>query len=202
MSAQRAIARQEAHRHHFVPQFLLRPWCINGVLQGYCWDSRNGKLACKCKGPKGFCYRLDLLALRARNLGRDALEKIQFGQIDTKGAAACDQLLTDDPKTLSADQRCDFARLLFSLEARRPANVNMLRVAGPKYLAECLDSDPEILAAMDSEGLANRPMRTARIRRSATSSARIRATNVGLPSVSAVPRTKGSSSEVVRSLTL
>jgi hypothetical protein len=33
----------------------------------------------------------------------------------------------------------------------------MLRVAGPQYLSEYLDNDPEILAAMESEGLASAP---------------------------------------------
>ncbi len=148
---------QEAHRHHFVPEFLLRPWFIEEELHGYWWDGRRGKLACKRKGPKSFCFQLDLLTLRAHDLGRDVLEKIFFGEIDTKGATARDQLLAGGPRSLKFDQRCDFARLLLSLDMRRPGNVRMLRVTGPRYLSKCLDNDPEILAAMESDGLAGTP---------------------------------------------
>lgn len=72
------------------------------------------------------------------------------------GAVVRDRLLNDGPESLDNDQRCDFARLLLSLEARRPATVQKLRDGG-SYLAEALDSDPEILQAMESEGLSGSP---------------------------------------------
>ena len=151
------MANEEAHQHHFVPQFLLRPWAVEGALRGYWWDERRGELACKLKGPKGFCCQIDLLTLRTHNLGRDALEKVFFGHIDTKGAEARDRILADGPYGLSGDEKCDFARLLLSLDARRPANVNTLRDVGRRRFAEALDGDHEILAAMADEGLAASP---------------------------------------------
>ena len=153
----RSMAGQEAHEHHFVPEFLLRPWCVEGLLLGYWWDDRRGELACKRKGTRGFCWQLDLLTLRSHSLGRDALEKVFFGDIDTKGAKARDRLLAGGPRNLNADQRCDFARLLLSLDARRRATVSDLRATGPRQIAESLDDDPEILAAMEDEGLAGAP---------------------------------------------
>jgi Protein of unknown function (DUF4238) len=151
------VRDHEARDHHFVPRFLLRPWCVGGLLHGYWWDRRRGELACKRKGPKGFCLQLDLLTLRAHDLGRDALERIFFGNIDTRGAEARDRLLVGGPRALNLDQRCDFARLLLSLDARRPAIVSNLRVKGPRYLAESLDDDPEILMVMEREGLVGAP---------------------------------------------
>jgi hypothetical protein len=153
----RSMAGQEAHEHHFVPEFLLRPWCVEGLLQGYWWDDRRGELACKRKGTRGFCWQLDLLTLGSHSLGRDALEKVFLGDIDTKGAKARDRLLAGGPRNLNADQRCDFARLLLSLDVRRPAIVSKLRVMGPRHIAKSLDDDPEILAAMESEGLVGTP---------------------------------------------
>ena len=150
------MVNEEAHKHHFVPQFLLRPWLVEDMLRGYWWDNRRGELVCKRRGPKAFCQQLDLLTLRAHKLGRDALETIFFGDIDTKGAKARDRLLADGPEGLSGDQRCDFARLLLSLDARRPSNVNMLRDGGRQF-AEGLDNDPEIIAAMAHEGLTEAP---------------------------------------------
>jgi Protein of unknown function (DUF4238) len=151
------MAKKEAHRHHFVPEFLLRPWCVDGTLWGYWWDDRSGKLACKRKGPKGFCWRLDLLTLQAHSLGRDALEKIFFGQVDSRGVKVRNRLLADGHESLNGDERCDFARLLLSLELRRPADVRTLRDAKRRYIADSLDSDSEILAALASEGVAGMP---------------------------------------------
>jgi phosphoglycolate phosphatase-like HAD superfamily hydrolase len=76
-------------------------------------------------------------------LGRDALEKVFFGDIDTKGAKARDRLLAGGPRNLNADQRCDFARLLLSLDARRRATVSDLRVTGPRHIAESLGLEPD-----------------------------------------------------------
>ncbi|HLI11068.1 MAG TPA: DUF4238 domain-containing protein [Alphaproteobacteria bacterium] len=148
---------EESREHHFVPQFLLRSWAVNGVLMGYWWDSRRSALVCKRKGPRAFGWQLGLLTLRAHKLGRDALERIFFGEVDTKGAYACSLLIKYGPSALNEDQRCDFARLLLSLEIRRPPIVATLRDSGRRHIAEALDSDPEILEAMALKNLAILP---------------------------------------------
>ena len=147
---------QEARKHHFVPEFLLKPWATEGSLRGYWWDSRKGALSCKRKGPDAFCFQVDLLTLSANKIGRDVLERLPFGHIDAAGAKVRDRLLTHGPESLSGDERCDFARLLLSLDGRRPATVAKLRAAG-RGMAEMLDSDPEILAALGERGLAEAP---------------------------------------------
>lgn len=82
-----------SHNHHFVPKLLLRPWLIDGVqghldLHGYWWDPRKQRLVCKKRGLNSFCCQLDLLTLRQHRLGRDAIERIFFGDVDTRGAEA------------------------------------------------------------------------------------------------------------------
>lgn len=57
------------------------------------------------------------------------------------------------PARLTEVQRCDFARLLLSLDARRPVNVEKLRKEVTRYLANELDADSEIRAAMDEHGI-------------------------------------------------
>ena len=150
------MAQQESHKHHYVPEFLLKPWAVDDDLSGYWWDARKGRLGCKRRGSGGFCYEIDLLTLKEHEDGSDVLERVFFGAIDTPGAVARDRLLKDGPKSLDNDQRCDFARLLLSLEARRSPIVKALRDGG-SYLAKTLDSDPEILHAMESEGLSGPP---------------------------------------------
>ena len=149
--------RQESHNHHYVSQFLLKPWTVDGVMNGYWWDNRQSRLACKRKGTKAFCKEIDLLTLEGQDEGSDAFERIFFGEIDSKGAIARHRLLKDGPEALDNDGRCDFARLLMSLEARRQTIVHQLRGEGAQSLAEAIDNDPEILSEMEKEGLFYNP---------------------------------------------
>ena len=151
------MPREEAREHHFLPQFLLRPWSVEGLLRGYWWDRRRGALVCKHRGTKAFCWQLDLLSLRAHNLGRDAIERVFFGDIDTRGAVARDTMLEFGSSKLTNDQRCDFARLLLSLDARRPANIAKLRDEGFAALVGGLDGDAEIRDAMSAHRIIERP---------------------------------------------
>ena len=148
----------ESRRHHFVPEFLLRPWATNGVLNGYWWKGHTRRLACRRKGPKAFCYEIDLLTVECHEGGGEVLGREFFAAIDTRGAAVRDQLLAEGPDSLDVDQRRDFARLLLSLEARRPSTVDRwLRTEGSRFLANALNEDPETREAMASEGLSDTP---------------------------------------------
>lgn len=152
----------ESRNHHFVPKLLLRPWLVREPtghhnLWGYWWDAERRRLVLKRRGLNSFCCQIDLLSLQAHHLGRDAIERFFFGEIDTKGAVARDILVETGPSRLSVDQRCDFARLLLSLEMRRPAIVCELRTKGREHLARELDTDREILAAMRETGISEAP---------------------------------------------
>ena len=127
------------------------------MLNGYWWDPRQERLACKRKGVRAFCFRLDLLTLSSHGLGRDALEKLFFGAIDRKGAYARDRLLEHGPKSLDAELRSDFARLLLSLDVRRPMTVSSLRQEGRWGIANALDSDAEVADAIAAAGLSVAP---------------------------------------------
>jgi hypothetical protein len=144
---------QESRRHHFVPQFLLRAWANGDLLDGYFWDSREQKIFCKTRGSKAFCFGIDLLTLKSHALGRDALEKLFFGTIDTEGAKVYDRIIAKGVTGLALDERREFARFLLSLEARRPAVIEQLREQGRKHFVEGLDSDERIRSEMMRAGL-------------------------------------------------
>lgn len=138
-------------RHHFVPELVLSPWLMKSradhdELTGVWWDDRSGTLKLKCKGVRAFCFQIDLLTLHYHRRGPDALERY-FEEIDTKGALVKDAILNSKLGSLDAMQRCDFARLLLSLDARRPVNVQKLR-SGETYMKNSLNNDPAILEAM------------------------------------------------------
>lgn len=153
---------QESRNHHFVPKFLLRPWMVEDPhghlnLWGYWWDPQRRRLIQKRRGLNSFCCQLDLLSLQEHNLGKDAIERLLFGEVDTRGAVARNLLVDGRMDDLSVDQRCDFARLLLSLDIRRPRVVTELRTKKRDYLANELDADSEILAAMSKEGINETP---------------------------------------------
>ena len=140
-----------------MPKFLLKSWATDGKLNGFWWDSRKRRLSCNRRGPKAFCNEIDLLTLNRHEEGRDVLERKYFEHIDTKGALARDRLLADGPASLSGVERCDFARLLLSLEARRPLVVGQLRGYGTQFLMEAVDNDPEILHEMTKLSIQSTP---------------------------------------------
>ena len=111
----------------------------------------------KRRGLNAFCWQLDLLTLKRHQLGRDVIEKVFFGEIDTNGAIARDILLENGPNKLTGNQRCDFVRLLLSLEARRPVVVRRLRTEGMSFLGNALDASPEIRNALAEHGIEDTP---------------------------------------------
>lgn len=152
---------QVSHKHHFVPKLLLSAWLKPDdknqvVLHGYYWNEMRGELACKRKGMDGFCRQIDLLTLSAHHLGRDAIERIFFGQIDHKGSIARNALIDRGPQSLSQEQRLDYARFVVSLEARRPKSVEMLREAG-QFFTNFFDESPEVVTAFEHEGISDQP---------------------------------------------
>jgi hypothetical protein len=107
-------------------------------------------------GVGAFCKELDLLSLKASGLRPDALEREFFGTVDDQGAKARDALLRDGV-LLDAGQRSDFARLLLSLDARRPPIVAKLRTEGAAHLRASVDLDEEVIAAMQAHGIIETP---------------------------------------------
>lgn len=156
------MAVEESISHHYVPKLLLRPWLKEEPLgqhnlSGYYWDDKGEKFRCKRSGLKSFCYEDNLLTLHAHPHGKDAIERQFFGVIDGKGAVARDLILKYGPGKLTEEQRCDFARLLLSLEMRRPQNVAKARNEGPSYFISEIDNDPELQKLMAEEGIPGTP---------------------------------------------
>jgi hypothetical protein len=144
--------------HHFVPKLLLRPWLVENNLHGYWWNARYRELCCKRRGLDAFCNQFELLALRTMGRARYDLEKVFFGEVDDRGAKARDMLLNAGPHYLTLDQRCDFVRLLLSLEARRPYVVNeLIRGRGGQFLRSSLDSDSEVIEWCKRHGITSKP---------------------------------------------
>lgn len=149
----------EPRRHHYVPELILNPWLQEKKpdqwsIRGYYWDEWTNSLRYRDRGAKAFCYGIDLLSLRGQRKTPVILETRYFQHIDAKGSEVRSFMLEHGPEALTGEQRCDFARLLLSLEARRPSNVQRLRTEVPDFFRKSLDEDPEIIAAMAAAGVA------------------------------------------------
>lgn len=145
-----------AREHHYVPRFLMRPWARQGELHGYYWDVFRSKVRVKKRGVSAFCKEVDLLSLEAAGLRSDALETDFFGNIDAQGASASAVLVEAGPNALTETQRTEFARLILSLDARRPQNIAKLRHMGSEA-QEAFDNDPEVINFLRSQGNSKKP---------------------------------------------
>ena len=145
-------SQQISHRQHHVPEFLMRPWAEDGVLSGYRWNPYRKTIECKRLGPKAFCYKIDAWMLDSHPLGRDALERLFFSPLDDEGAEARDILLDKGVQGLDVNYRCAFARLLLSLEVRKPQYIEQVY-----KLSNDFDEDAELLSALEQEGESGTP---------------------------------------------
>jgi len=119
-------------RHHFVAQFLLRNWATEGRLIAYHFEPRanrvienaNALVASACQIPNLNTY----FGVEASQ--RDFPEIGFFTpRVDTPAAKALQVMLTNGVRSLTPDQREDWARLLVSFGVRTPET---LREMGPK----------------------------------------------------------------------
>ena len=130
----------------------MRPWAEDGLLSGYRWHQHRETIECRRLGPKAFCYEIDAWMLDSHPLGPDALERRFFTPLDSEGAEARDILLDKGVQGLDVKRQCAFARLLLSLEARKPQHVEKVH-----NLSDEIDEDPEILSLMKQEGETGTP---------------------------------------------
>lgn len=146
-----------ARDHHYVPRFLLRAWALGEVVHGWWWNPWKDQLVVKSRGVASFCNQIDLLTIGRHQLGQDVIERIFFGHVDTRGASVYQKIISSGVQSLTGEERSDFARLLLSLEFRKPEMVRLLRDQS-KAWTQTLNNDPELLALMAEHGISKTPI--------------------------------------------
>lgn len=135
-------------RHHYVPQFLLRPWAEknnDGKIEVFRLDLKQ--IPSSRLTPKHTGYEENLYALtKAEVAGMDqqAVEKQFLRQVDNSGAHVRNKLDHDGLHSLTIDERTDWARFLMSLRIRQPDVVQMLRTMAADRLRGTLAAQPEL----------------------------------------------------------
>lgn len=92
------------------------------------------------------------------------LESRFFQAIDQQGRKSIDAILEKGVEALGSSERSDFARLMLSLEWRRPKMVERLRTEGTAKLIAELDDDPAIVDELRRQGIDETPSRFAQRR--------------------------------------
>jgi hypothetical protein len=137
--------------------FLLRPWARNGALWAY-YDGAE-EIVLKRVGPESSGMQRKQVYLLAERRNASLLDPHLTPRavpVDDRAAKVRVAMLRN-VRTLDAAQRTDFARLLLSLDARRPSTVARLKTEGASHLRGSLDVDGEVIAAMQAHGIDAKP---------------------------------------------
>jgi hypothetical protein len=118
-------------RHHFVPQFVLRGWSVNGRIVSYRWI--DGAQKAHQNTQQSVADACQIANLNDYfGLPRDRRDFPEVGfftpKIDTPASVAYNIVLRDGLSALTAAQCADWAGLLVSFAVRTPET---LRTMGP-----------------------------------------------------------------------
>lgn len=122
--------------HHYIPQFLLKEWTVDGELYRYT-EPFPGRIICDRKPTKatGFERRLYEMPLRAPE-HRQEVESVLMSYIDTRAADAHKRLLKKEKfHHLDADQRSAWITFILSLTLRTPHSFRAY-IAGVRAIYE------------------------------------------------------------------
>jgi hypothetical protein len=134
-------------RHHYVPEFLQKPWVKNspdGKLEVFRLDLQG--VPSNRHTPKHTGFDHDLYALtkdKIAGMEKQAVEKRFLRVIDNNATRVRTKLETTGLKSLSIEDRMDWARFLMSLRLRQPSVVEMLKRESTEHLKNTLNDHPE-----------------------------------------------------------
>ena len=150
-------------RHHFVPEFYLRRWAVDGQVRAYHWDRRSNSLMVSKKGAKAFCQEDDLYKLANEPPGRAHLLETEFlGTVDDRAGKVIGKIAMGDLLSLTNDEACHWVRFLMSFEVRRPSTIEFLKRHASRAFISALDEDAEFLAEMERLDIRGQPSKILR----------------------------------------
>jgi len=134
-------------RHHYVPEFLQKPWTGNttdGKLEVFRLDISH--LPSSRHTPKHTGFDDNLYALTkdiVAGMDKQAIEKLFLKNIDNNAALVRDKLEHQGLKSLTPEDKVYWTRFLMSLRVRQPDIVHMLQQDATEHLKVKLNGDPE-----------------------------------------------------------
>lgn len=127
------------HRHHYLPQFLLRNWSgSDGKLTAF--GRVNGEISISRLNPRSTGFEPDLYTFRGVPAGKDVAIETKFmaSVIDGRAAPVLRRILCGNVGALNPVERLSFCRFLLSLGARHPDAVATAKATAAQQLRETL----------------------------------------------------------------
>ncbi|MFL9533510.1 hypothetical protein ACKEPO_17705 [Acinetobacter baumannii] len=141
---------QYSYKHHYVPEWYQKRFMLKGQTAYYRLDlspeiikKPNGELFKKAeilkKGPSKFFFEIDLYTTNYFGIKNDEIERILFGEIDTKGANAITAMSSPDWMELVHDHIINYYEYLDAQRLRTPKGLNwLIQHANPKTYNQLL----------------------------------------------------------------
>jgi hypothetical protein len=114
--------------HHFIPQFYLKQWCINGKIVEY--SIKNTKLIAKRVGTKGTGFQADLYSFpELPPVQAQHIEKVFLQYLDDTASRALNLHLTSNRKGWTPELINGWSRFMLGLHTRHPDAMKEFRAA-------------------------------------------------------------------------
>lgn len=142
-------------RHHYVPEFLQKPWTENtpdGKLEVFRLDIPH--LPSSRHTPKYTGFDDNLFALTKDNVAgmdKQAVEQLFLKHVDNSAALVRDKLEFQGLKHLTTVDKVNWARFLMSLRFRQPDVIDMLQNDATEQLKASLKEDPKIYEELSTD---------------------------------------------------
>ncbi|MDI7864273.1 DUF4238 domain-containing protein [Rhizobiaceae bacterium n13] len=134
MRLHRSVGANLKQKHHYIPEFYLKPWLNPGdnKLTEYRRLKFNHepytKLQIKRRGVAETGWQLNLYTIPdATPDTKQNIERIFMGAVDAKAALARDWLMNNPSKKLPVDLRHAWARFVLSLMLRTPEEIGKFK---------------------------------------------------------------------------
>ena len=143
-------------RHHYVPEFLLKPWADgtpDGKVEVFRLDLAS--LPSKRHTPKHTGFDENLYSLSkpiVAGMEQHAVETNFLRHVDNLAALVRRKLDEQGLKSLSMTERVDWVRFLMSLRVRQPDVVDLLKRESECQMRTSLAAAPEEYEAVASDG--------------------------------------------------
>ena len=138
---------QDPKRHHYIPEFFAKRWCVPEKLTRYVRTPRG--VYCKEFAPKAVGFRTDLYKLKGFGVPNPyGIETHTYQQLDSETSLVLAKLLKSNREEPSDDDACTLSLFLLALPARNPWSLlRGEKIARDAHMAE-LNSDPTLAAAL------------------------------------------------------
>lgn len=133
-----ASARARPKRHHYIPEFYLKPWTVQGKVKQFSYEHDN--LRIRSVAPKATAFVRNLYSLRdfPPDLAQQVEEKF-FSPVDSQAADARDVFLDADADREwqgTMKLRSAWTRFLLSMLLRMPEDLTLFRAMWERELKD------------------------------------------------------------------